>query len=41
VLEQAVALGFAGPFSVPRRMNDEELVAAAGRLAVSTAGSRA
>lgn len=41
VLEQAVALGFAGPFSVPRRMNDEELVAAAGRLAVSSAGSRA
>ena len=41
VLEQAVSLGFAGPFSVPRRMNDDELVAAAGRLAVSLAGGRA
>jgi hypothetical protein len=36
-----VSLDFAGPFSVPRRMNDDELVAAAGRLAVSLAGGRA
>lgn len=38
VLEQAVALGFAGPFSVPGRMNDGELVRAAARLAASLAG---
>lgn len=41
VLEQAVALGFAGPFTVPRRMNDAELVRAAGRLAATTAGGGA
>lgn len=34
VLERAIALGFAGPFSVPRRMSDGELARAAGRLAV-------
>lgn len=33
VLEQAVALGFTGPFTVPRRMSDAELARAAGRLA--------
>lgn len=41
VLEQAVSLGFAGPFSVPVRMNDGELVRAAGRLAASIAGDGA
>lgn len=40
VLEQAVSLGFAGPFSVPRRMNDAELAAAAARLAASVGVAR-
>lgn len=33
VLEQAVTMGFDGPFAVPRRMSDAELAAAASRLA--------
>lgn len=32
VLQQAVALGFCGPFSVPRQVNDSELARAAVRL---------
>lgn len=32
VLEQAVALGFCGPFSVPQQVNDSELARAAARL---------
>lgn len=35
VLEQAVGMGFSGPFAVPRRMNDAELAGAASRLAVA------
>lgn len=41
VLEQAVSLGFVGPFTVPRRMNDGELVCAASRLAASIVGDGA
>ncbi len=37
VLEQAVGLGFSGPFCAPPRMNDAELAEAAARLAVCIA----
>ncbi len=35
VLGQAVALGFSGPFEVPRQVNDGELARAAARLAAA------